>query len=38
MIDQEMQTIAEKFWQDIEIEAEENDVTVEYFMEEFYCT
>lgn len=38
MIDQEMQTIAEKFWQEIEIEAEENHVTVEYFMEEFYCT
>lgn len=37
MTDKEMETAAQEFWEDVEKEAAELEVTVDYFLAEFYC-
>ena len=37
MTDKEMETAAQEFWADVEKEAAELEVTVDYFLAEFYC-
>jgi len=34
----EAQQIAEEFWLMVEQEAAENEVTVDYYLEEFFCS
>ena len=34
----EAQQIAEEFWAMVEQEAAENEVTVDYYLEEFFCS
>jgi hypothetical protein len=40
MFDQPMtaEQIAEQFWEEIEREATELEVTVDYYLEEFFCS
>lgn len=35
--EKEMQEFAQEFWADVEKEAAELEVTVDYFLAEFYC-
>lgn len=37
MTDKEMETAAQEFWENVEKEAAELEVTVDYFLAEFYC-
>ena len=38
MTEQEMQKAAEEFWEEAEREAEKLEVTVDYYLEEFFCS
>jgi len=38
MTDQEMQLAAQEFWEEIEKEAEKLEITVDYYLEEFFCS
>ena len=38
MTDQEMQLTAQEFWEEIEKEAENLEITVDYYLEEFFCS
>ena len=38
MTDQEMETAAQEFWEMVEREAAENEVTVDYYLAEFFCS
>lgn len=34
----QMEIVAEEFWAEVESEAERLEVTVDYYLAEFYCT
>jgi|TARA_R100000005_G_C4822742_1_gene103191 hypothetical protein len=38
MTDKELETVAEEFWTEVEAEAERLEITVDYYLAEFYCT
>jgi hypothetical protein len=38
MTEKEMQQAAEEFWEEAEREAEKLEVTVDYYLAEFYCS
>lgn len=38
MTQQEMETAAQEFWDEVEKEAAENEVTVDYYLAEFFCS
>ena len=38
MTDKELETVAEEFWAEVEAEAERLEITVDYYLAEFYCT
>ena len=38
MTQQEMETTAQEFWDNVEQEAAELEVTVDYYLAEFFCS
>jgi hypothetical protein len=38
MTEKEMEKVAEEFWAEVEAEAERLEVTVDYYLAEFYCS
>jgi hypothetical protein len=38
MTEKEIEQVAEEFWEMIEQEAAENEVTCDYYLAEFYCS
>jgi len=38
MIEKEMETASQEFWDEIEREAEKLEVTVDYYLAEFFCS
>ena len=38
MTDKELEIVAEEFWTEVEAEAERLEITVDYYLAEFYCT
>ena len=38
MTEKEIQQIAEEFWEEVEREAARLEITVDYYLAEFYCS
>lgn len=38
MTEQELQQVAEEFWEEVERESEKLEITVDYYLAEFFCS
>ena len=38
MTEKEIEQASQEFWEEVEHEAEKFEVTVDYYLEEFYCS